>query len=54
MAVIAGDFDGTVAREQELVSGMTFEMYHRNHPNPPREWLEREFVMPEIVENTRS
>ncbi len=45
-AKIAGEFDGPTGRDEEPVVSMTFEMYHRNHPNPPREWLERELVMP--------
>jgi hypothetical protein len=48
-AKIAGEFDGGMVGDQELVPSVRFEMYHRNHPNPPKEWLERELVMPEIV-----
>jgi hypothetical protein len=48
-AKMAGEFDCAIAKDQEPMSGMTFETYHRNHPNPPKEWLERELVMPEIV-----
>ena len=47
-AKMAGEFDGPKPQEREQEIRMTFEMYHRNHPNPPREWLEREFVMPEM------
>ena len=35
-------------REHEI--SVTFEVYRRNHPIPPREWVERELVMPEIIE----
>ena len=49
-AKMAGEFDCVIAKDQEPVSGMTFEMYHRNHPNPPREWLERKLVMPQAVD----
>jgi hypothetical protein len=48
-AKMAGEFDCAIAKDQEPVSGMTFEMYHRNHPNPPKEWLERELVMPGLI-----
>jgi hypothetical protein len=51
-AKMAGEFDGTaVVKEPEIK--LKFEMYHRNHPNPPREWLERELVGPEVVEEPR-
>ena len=29
---------------------LTFEVYHRNHPAPPRAWLEAEIVAPEPVD----
>ena len=29
--------------------GLIFEIYHRNHPNPPRESLERELEVPETI-----
>jgi hypothetical protein len=45
-AKIAGEFDGRAGLDREPEISMTFEMYHRNHPNPPREWLERELVVP--------
>jgi len=49
-AKIAGEFDGMAATKEPEVK-LSFEVYHRNHPNPPREWLERELVMPEIIEH---
>ncbi len=39
-AKIAGEFDGPKPPERETEIGMTFEVYHRNHPNPPREWMQ--------------
>jgi len=30
---------------------LSFDVYHGNHPNPPREWLEREVKGPEIIED---
>jgi hypothetical protein len=50
-AKMAGEFDGTVTTKEPEVK-LKFEVYHRNHPNPPREWLERELVMPRIVEDS--
>jgi len=50
-AKMAGEFDGPTPQDKEQEISMTFEVYHRNHPNPPREWLERELVMPEIIEH---
>jgi len=50
-AKMAGEFDGPTPQDREQEISMTFEVYHRNHPNPPREWLERELVMPEIIEH---
>jgi hypothetical protein len=44
---IAGEFDGPKPQRREQEIRMTFEMYHRNHPNPPREWMERKLAMPE-------
>lgn len=51
-AKVAGGFDGTAATKEPKVK-LIFEVYQRNHPNPPREWLEREFVLPRIVEESR-
>jgi len=39
-AKMAGEFDGPKPEEREQETGMTFEVYHRNHPNPPREWMQ--------------
>ena len=48
-AKMAGEFDGPKPQDKDQEVSMTFEVYHRNHPNPPREWLERKLVMPEII-----
>lgn len=48
-AKMAGEFDGARASDESEVK-LSFEVYHRNHPNPPREWLEREIVPPEASE----
>jgi len=48
-AKMAGEFDGAEADEEPEFK-LSFEVYHRNHPNPPREWLEREIVPPEAIE----
>jgi hypothetical protein len=42
-AKIAGEFDGTSAVQEPEIK-LEFEVYHRNHPNPPREWLRRDVV----------
>lgn len=39
-AKTAGEFDGPKPQEREAQISMTFEVYHRNHPNPPREWMQ--------------
>ena len=51
-AKMAGEFDGKAAKNEPEVK-LKFEVYHRNHPNPPREWLERKLVLPRIVEESR-
>ena len=51
-AKMAGEFDGTKSQDRAQEISMTFDVYHRNHPNPPRGWLERELVMPEIIEES--
>jgi len=38
-AKLAGELDGAAAAAESEVK-MEFEVYHRNHPNPPRDWLE--------------
>ncbi len=48
-AKMAGEFDGPAMNKASDVK-LSFEVYHRNHPNPPREWLERVVVVPEISE----
>jgi hypothetical protein len=44
---LAGEF----AEDKRLdTSGdikLTFEVYHRNHPAPPREWMEAQIIAPE-------
>jgi hypothetical protein len=50
-ARMAGEFDGTAAVKEPEVK-LEFEVYHRNHPNPPRESLERDLLMPEIIEES--
>jgi len=47
-AKMAGEFDGTAATNEAEVK-LSFEVYHRNHPNPPREWLERRVEVPEDI-----
>ena len=47
-AKIEVEFDGTAAVKEPEIK-LEFEMYHRNHPNPPREWLRRGLVMPECA-----
>jgi hypothetical protein len=42
-AKMAGEFDGTAAVQEPEIK-MEFEVYHRNHPNPPRDWLRRDVV----------
>ena len=43
--------DGTAAAKEPEIK-LEFEMHHRNHQNPPREWLKRGLVMPDIVEES--
>jgi hypothetical protein len=47
-AKMAGEFDGTAAVKEPEIK-LEFEMYHRNHPNPPREWLNRALVVPKVI-----
>lgn len=45
-AKMAGEFDGTaVAKEPEIK--LEFEVYPRNHPCPPRDWLKKGLETPE-------
>ncbi len=46
-AKLAGEFDGVGAQDEAPKISMSFEVYHRNHPCPPREWLERKLDWPE-------
>ena len=48
-AKMAGEFDGPALRTDPEVK-LSFEVHHRNHPSPPKEWLERELVVPESGE----
>lgn len=41
-AKMAGEFEGPKLQSKVDGISVTFEVYHRNHPNPPRQWLERE------------
>jgi hypothetical protein len=45
-AKLAGELDGSTAALEPEVK-LEFEVYHRNHPNPPRAWLEQELEVPE-------
>ena len=47
-AKMAGEFDGTAAVKEPEIK-LEFEMYHRNHPNPPLEWLNRALVVPKVI-----
>jgi hypothetical protein len=50
-AKMAGEFDGSAAVKEREIK-LEFEMYHRNPPNPPREWLKRGLGMPDVVEES--
>jgi hypothetical protein len=39
-AKMAGEFDGTGGGDGAPELSMMFEMYRRNHPNPPTDWLD--------------
>ena len=41
-AKLAGDFEGLKPQSKETDISMTFEIYPRNHPNPPRHWMSAE------------
>jgi hypothetical protein len=45
-AKMAGEFDGNAAVKEPEIK-LEFEMYHRNHPNPPGGWLNRGLETPE-------
>lgn len=47
-AKMAGEFDDTAAVKEPEIK-LEFEMYHRNHPNPPLEWLNRALVVPKVI-----
>ena len=47
-AKIAGELDGK-RDEVEPKIKLKFDVYPRNHPCPPREWLERELIEPNLV-----
>jgi hypothetical protein len=46
-AKLAGELDEETAAPASTDVKLTFEVYHRNHPNPPREWMEAVVVPPE-------
>lgn len=48
-AKMAGEFDGSKAAEKDPGLSVTLRVLRRNHPIPPREWLDRS-VVPEFVE----
>ena len=43
-AKLAGEFEGLKPQSKEEEISMTFEFYPRNHPNPPREWMDTALV----------
>jgi hypothetical protein len=51
-AKLAGELDGNTAALEPEVK-LEFEVYHRNHPNPPRAWLEQALEVPETIEEGR-
>jgi len=46
-AKLAGELSEQAAPEANTDIKLSFEVYHRNHPNPPREWMEAILVTPE-------
>ena len=49
-AKLAGELADNVQPDAGSDVKLTFEVYHRNHPNPPREWMEAIVVAPEPAE----
>jgi hypothetical protein len=49
-AKLAGELADNVQPDAGSDVKLTFEVYHRNHPNPPREWMEAIVVAPEAAE----
>lgn len=43
-AKMACELDGSSTSEESEVK-LSFEVYHRNHLHPPREWLQREIAV---------
>ena len=52
-AKMAGEFDGSKSAEKDPGLSVTFRVLRRNHPIPPREWLERDVVETETIEEGR-
>jgi hypothetical protein len=48
-AKMAGEFDCPKLQSKHDGISVTFEIYHRNHPNPPREWMESKLEVSEGV-----
>jgi hypothetical protein len=51
-AKLAGELDSATTAVGPEVK-LEFEVYHRNHPNPPRAWLEQALEVPEPTEEGR-
>ena len=49
-AKLAGEFAEDQKPQQSDIK-LTFEMYPRNHPNPPKAWMEAELIVPEPVDH---
>lgn len=49
-AKLAGELADNVTLDTGGDIKLTFEVYHRNHPNPPREWMDAIIVAPEAAE----
>jgi hypothetical protein len=49
-AKLAGELSDNVLPETSSDVKLTFEVYHRNHPAPPKEWMEAVIVAPEPAE----
>ena len=52
-AKMAGEFEAPKPQSMGDGISVTFEVYHRNYPNPPRGWMEREFEVPEDIDENR-
>lgn len=49
-AKLAGELSDNVLPETSSDVKLTFEVYHRNHPAPPKEWMDAVIVAPEPAE----